>query len=190
MPLLCSYRGPSVSDAQHAARSKNLTRTASNGNSMRRSSLRRSTPASRSAVTSPRTAFTSRSSRRAVSRMDSGPAPASTLRISQRLAVSTCHSSSGVAKLIRLASFRLPDARTWAPSRRASFRERTSRTTVFTIPPVVVGNQPIVKSGSLSRGISASAGAPRSLSFRIGSLTGHSMPMAGSFQRTVDSHSG
>ena len=58
-----------------------------------------------------------------------------TLRSSHRFAVSTCHSSSGVAKAIRASRSprRVFIARDASPS--VSARERTSSTTVFMIPP-------------------------------------------------------
>jgi hypothetical protein len=89
-------RGP-----HYAACNKNSTFTASNGKTMRPSSVRSSIPASSSAVTSPCTAFTSRPARRAASRMDIGPAPHRTLSSSHRFSVRTFQSSSGVAKLMR-----------------------------------------------------------------------------------------
>jgi hypothetical protein len=102
---------------------------------MRPSSVRRRTPDSRSTVTSPCTALTSRSSRRAVSRIETGPAPVSVFNTSHRLAVRTSHSSSGLAKLMRLERSGRPTFQARALACRASLSGRTSRTTVFTIPP-------------------------------------------------------
>ena len=109
--------------------------TASKGNSIRPSGARVNTPAFNRAVTSPCTAFTSRSTRRAASRIDIGPAPQSTFRSSQRFAVSTCQSNSGVAKLIRASRSARPVFIARVASAKVSRRERTSRTTVFMVPP-------------------------------------------------------
>ena len=54
------------------------------------------------------TDLTSRPTRRAASRMLTGPAPHSALRSSQRLAVSTFQRSLGEAKLMRADVFGLP----------------------------------------------------------------------------------
>src|SRR3972149_6591380 len=119
----------------YAARIRKSTFTASNGNSMRPSSARVSTPACKSAVTSPCTAFTSRPTRRAASPMDTGPAPRRTFRSSQRFAVSTSQSNSGVAKPMRASRSARPVFMARAASANVSLRERTSRTTMFMVPP-------------------------------------------------------
>jgi len=53
-------------------------------------------------------ALTSRPTRRAASRIDTGPAPQRALSNSSAWRVSTCHNSSGLAKLIRVAFSGLP----------------------------------------------------------------------------------
>ena len=67
--------------------------------------------------------------------MDTGPAPHRTLSSSQRFAVSTFHRSSGEAKLIRAFRSGLPERQVWAKPAIVSAAERTSRVTVFTVPP-------------------------------------------------------
>jgi hypothetical protein len=79
----------------------NSTFTDSKGNSIAPVAFRPSTPASSNAFTSPCTAYTSRSKRRAASRIDIGPTPHNTLSSSHRLPVSTGHSNSGEAKAMR-----------------------------------------------------------------------------------------
>ena len=68
--------------------------------------------------------------------MDTGPAPQSALRISQRFAVSTFQSNSGDAKLIRADLCCLFVFHASAKLDMASRGDRTSRITVFTIPPL------------------------------------------------------
>jgi len=119
----------------YAASSMNSTLTASNGNSTPPFAARLRTPASNNAFTSPCTAFTSRPTRLAASRMDMAPAPHIALSNSHRLAVSTCHSNSGVAKPMRASRSARPDFIARDASASVSARERTSRTTVFMIPP-------------------------------------------------------
>ena len=89
-------------------------------------SARSSTPALSGAVTSPWTALTSRSARRAASRMDTRPAPQRAFSSSQRLAVRTFHSSSGVAKLMRADRFRLAGAPGAGELGHGTFASRTS----------------------------------------------------------------
>src|SRR6185437_12017241 len=119
----------------YAAWRRNSTFTESNGKITRPSLPRSSTPVFNSAVTSVWTAFTSRPTRRAISRIDRGPAPHMAFSNCQRLAVSTFQRSSGVAKVMRAAFSLFPVFQTRTKSAMASFGERTSRTTVFTIPP-------------------------------------------------------
>ena len=95
-PLNRAGRGP-----RYAACNRNSTLTASKGKTTPPLFARSSRPAFSNATTSPCTAFTSRLTRRAASRMDTGPAPHSALSNSHRFAVNTCHSNSGVAKLMR-----------------------------------------------------------------------------------------
>ena len=98
--------------------------------------VRSNTPASSSAVTSACTALTSLPTRRAASRIETGPAPQSTFSNAQRLAVSTRHSSSGVAKLIRADFCGLPDLAAASASAIAIPGEHTSRVAVFIeMPP-------------------------------------------------------
>src|SRR3989442_9178652 len=118
-----------------AARSKNSTFTASNGKTIPPLCARSRTPALRSAVMSLCTALTSLPTRRAASRMETGPAPHSALRTSHRLAVSTFQRSSGEAKLMRADFSGLPVFHTRAKSFIASPGSRTSRVTVFMVPP-------------------------------------------------------
>lgn len=73
--------------------------------------------------------LTSRPARRAASRIVIGPCPAKTLSNSQRFAVRTFHSNSGVAKLIRACCF-LP-LKAASARRVTSSRDATSRVTVF-----------------------------------------------------------
>src|SRR5450755_2230244 len=117
----------------------NSTLTASNGKMTPPPSARSSTPAFSSAVTSPCTALTSRPTRRAASRMETGPTPHSALSNSHRFAVSTCQSNSGDAKAMRADFSALPDFHAFTKPAIASLGERTSRVTVFTIPPRNVG---------------------------------------------------
>src|SRR3990170_3381678 len=67
--------------------------------------------------------------------MDIGPAPQRIFRSSQRFAVSTSQSNSGVAKLMRASRSTRPVFMARAASASVSFRERTSSTTVFMVPP-------------------------------------------------------
>ena len=119
----------------YAAWRRNSTFTASNGKMTRPSSPRPRTPAFSSAVMSLCTAFTSRSTRRAASRMEIGPAPHIAFSSSQRLAVSTFQRSSGVAKLIRADFSAFPVFQARTKSSIDSLGSRTSRVTVFTVPP-------------------------------------------------------
>ena len=82
-------------------------------------------------MTSACTALTSRPTRRAASRIDTGPAPHRALSSSQRFAPRTRHSSSGVAKLMRALFCGLPDFATASASAIAAAGARTSRITVF-----------------------------------------------------------
>src|SRR5471032_1811456 len=109
--------------------------TVSYGNTMPPPSARSSTPAFSSAVKSPCTALTSRPTRRAASRIDTGPAPQSALSNSQRLAVRTFQSNSGVAKLIRADFSDLPVFQIRTKSAIESEGVRTSRITDFMVPP-------------------------------------------------------
>ena len=87
--------------ATHAACSMNSTLIASNGNMILPPSVRSRTPTFSSAVTSPCTALTSRPTRRAASRMDTGPMPHGALSNSHRVAFRTCQSNSGDANAMR-----------------------------------------------------------------------------------------
>ena len=115
--------------------------TAWKGNSTPPSGVRFTRPASSNAFTSACTAFTSRPTRRAASRIDTRPAPHSTLSSSQRFAVRTCHSSSGVAKAIRASRSPRRVFITRDASASVSASERTSRTTVFIIPPLYIRSE-------------------------------------------------
>lgn len=75
-----------------------------------------SSPALSNAVTSPWTALTSRSTRRAASRMDMAPAPVIAFSNSQRLPDNTLNSSSGDSKLMRGAEALLPLFHVWVKS--------------------------------------------------------------------------
>jgi len=119
----------------YAARNKNSTFTASNGKTMRPASVRSRTPALRSAVTSPCTALTSRPTRRAASRIDTGPAPQRALSSAHRFGVNTRQSNSGVAKLMRADFSALPVFQARAKSAIESPGVRTSRIKVFIVPP-------------------------------------------------------
>lgn len=114
---------------------------------MRPSSWRSRMPTFISAVTSPWTALTSRPTRRAASRIDTGPAPQRTLSSAHRLGVKTRQSNSGVAKLMRADLWGLPVFQTRAKSAMESAGVRTSRITVFMVPPrniiLEVSYQPI-----------------------------------------------
>jgi len=81
------------------------------------------------------TAFTSRLTLRAASRMDTGPAPHRTFESSQRFAVRTFHRSSGDAKLMREVFCGLPVRHAPAKAAMDTLGSRTSRVTVFTVPP-------------------------------------------------------
>jgi hypothetical protein len=109
---------------------------ASKGNSICPSSVRLRSPADNNAVMSLWTALMSRSARRAVSRIDKGPAPQRTLSNCQRFAVRTVQSNSGVAKLIRADGSAIPLVQADAKSAMDSAADRTSRITVFMVPPV------------------------------------------------------
>src|SRR4030067_126494 len=97
------------------------------------SSVFDNTPAFSSAVTSPCTALTSRSTRRAASRMDMAPAPVIAFSSSQRLPDSTLNNSSGVSKLMRGVDA-LPLFHVWVKSPSVSAKGRTSIVTVFIAP--------------------------------------------------------
>jgi len=84
---------------------------------------------------SPCTDLTSRPTRRAASRMETGPAPHSAFSSSQRFAVSSFHRSSGEAKLMRAALSRSRVFQTRTKSSIASLGGRTSRVAIFTVPP-------------------------------------------------------
>ena len=137
----------------YAAWSRNSTFTASKGNSILPSSVRLRSPADSKAVTSPCTAFTSRFTRRAASRMDTGPAPQSALMSAQRFAVSTRQSSSGVAKLMRAALAPWPLCHARLKSAIAVAGGRTSRVTVFTMPPRNVGLESLNQAVRVSEGV-------------------------------------
>lgn len=83
----CNFNKPASAriGLVHAACSKKSTLTASKGNSTSPAGVRRRTPASSSAVTSPCTALTSRPTLRAASRIDMALAPHMALRSSHRL---------------------------------------------------------------------------------------------------------
>ena len=68
--------------------------------------------------------------------METGPAPQRAFRIAQRLAVNTFQSNSGEAKLMRANFCALPVFQTSVNPAMASFGVRTSRITVFMIPPL------------------------------------------------------
>lgn len=125
----------SASRRTHAACSMNSTLTESNGNMIPPPSARSRTPAFSSAVTSPCTALTSRPTRRAASRMDTGPMPHSALSNSHRLAVRTCQSNSGDANAMRADFSARPDFQAFTKPAIESLGERTSRITVFIVPP-------------------------------------------------------
>ena len=119
----------------YAACNRNSTFTASKGKTICPSSVRSRTPALSNAVTSPWTALTSRPTRRAASRIDTGPAPQRALSSSHRFWVNTRQSNSGVAKLMR-ADFRgLPAFQARAKSAIESAGVCTSKVTVFMVPP-------------------------------------------------------
>ena len=67
--------------------------------------------------------------------METGPAPQRTFNNSQRFAVSTFQSNSGVAKPIRAHRSGFPVFQDWTKFPSDSSGERTSRTTVFVVPP-------------------------------------------------------
>src|SRR5690606_1548906 len=73
--------------------------------------------------------------RRAASRIDTGPAAHSAFNNSQRLALNTFQSSSGDANAIRAWASPRPVFIARAASAKVSARLRTSRTTVFMVPP-------------------------------------------------------
>lgn len=98
-------------------------------------------PLVRSGVTVPTPALTSRPTRRAASRIDTGPAAHSAFSNSQRLALNTFQSSSGEANAIRAWASPRPLFIARAASANVSARLRTSRTTVFMIPPRNVHTQ-------------------------------------------------
>ena len=98
-------------------------------------SARSRTPALKSAVTSPCTDLTSLPTRRAASRIETGPAPHSAFNNSHRFAVKTFQRSSGVSKLIRADFDALPVSQARMKSSPASFRLPTSSMTVFMLPP-------------------------------------------------------
>jgi len=131
-----AWKLPGDSPRAYAVSSMKSTCTASNGNSSFPSASLRNIPAANSACTSPCTAFTSRPARRAASRKVIGPWPAIALISSQRLAVSTFHSSSGVAKLMRAFESALRLFQTRTNSADTSRGVRTSRVTVFISPPL------------------------------------------------------
>lgn len=72
---------------------------------------------------------------RATSQMEAGPALHSAFSISQRRAVRICHSSSGVAKLMRADFWRLPACQTWMRSAMAVWGGLTSSVTILMGPP-------------------------------------------------------
>src|SRR5450759_3232551 len=108
---------------------------ASNGKTIIPSSVFDSSPALSNAVTSPWTALTSRSTRRAASRMDMAPAPVIAFSSSQRLPDSTLNISSGDSKLMRGAEV-LPLFHVRVKSPSVSARGRISIVTVFIAPPL------------------------------------------------------
>jgi len=67
--------------------------------------------------------------------MDTSPAPHSALMRSQRLAVNTRQSNSGLAKLSRADFCGLPDLAAASASASADWGVRTSRTSVFILLP-------------------------------------------------------
>jgi hypothetical protein len=120
---------------RYAACNKNSTFTASNGKMIRPSSVRSRTPALSSAVTSPWTALTSRPTRRAASRIDTGPTPQRILSSAHRFEVNTRQSNSGVAKLMRADFWGLPVFQARVKSAIESAGVLTSRVKVFMVPP-------------------------------------------------------
>jgi hypothetical protein len=72
---------------------------------------------------------------RVASRIDTGPAPQRAFRSSQRFAVKTRQSNSGVAKLMRAEPWGLPVVHARVKSAIESAGFRTSRVTVFIVPP-------------------------------------------------------
>src|SRR3990172_9028599 len=119
---------------------------ASKGKTIMPSSVFDNTPAFSSAVTSPCTALTSRSTRRATSRMDMAPAPVIAFSSFQRLPDSALNNNSGDSKLMRGAevlavprnspSARFPPFHAWVKSPSVSARGRISIVTVFISPPL------------------------------------------------------
>src|SRR4030067_1035666 len=109
------------------------------------SSVFDNTPAFSNAITSPCTALTSRSTRRAASRMDMAPAPVIVFRHSPRLPDTTLNSNSGDSKLMRGAedlavprnspSARFPPFHAVAKSPSVSANGRISIVIVFIAPP-------------------------------------------------------
>src|SRR4030066_124570 len=107
---------------------------ASNGKAIIPLSSFDSSPALSNAVTSPCTALTSRSTRRAAWRMDMAPAPVIAFSSSQRLPDSTLNSNSGDSKLMR-GAVAFPLFHAWVKSPSVSANGRISIVTVFIAPP-------------------------------------------------------
>src|SRR6185503_8367855 len=141
--------------AGHAACNTKLTRTASKGKTIRPPSSFRRMPTSSRACTSPCTALTSRSTRRAASRRVTGPAPVSAESNSHRFWVSTLNSRAGVSKLMKAPCGSPSKAR--RKRRSTSSRDETSRVTVRISGPPVIDSLP--KIGEELSGCSERIGA-------------------------------